>query len=289
METLRSIAECRQWRLDNNQATVVLVPTMGALHAGHLALIRKAQEEGDAVMVSIFVNPIQFDDPSDFDDYPLTLDEDLITCAQAGVAAVFVPQREEIYPNGYCTFTEVVGPLTDKLCGGARPGHFRGVATVVLKLLNIIQPQVAVFGEKDLQQVLIIQRMVADLHLPVRLSVGPTVREADGLPLSSRNARLSQESRAKAAALPRGLDKANAAFRDGQSLSMSLVELVYEELLVHPGVEVDYADVVRLADFSEASTAQAGDLLAVAAFVDGVRLIDHILLGGPGLSPSKEG
>ena len=289
METLRSIAECRQWRLAQAQATVVLVPTMGALHEGHLSLIRKAHEEGDAVLVSIFVNPIQFDDPNDLDAYPSTLDDDLIACAKAGVAAVFLPQREEIYPNGYCTFTEVVGPLTDKLCGGARPGHFRGVATVVLKLFNIIQPQVAVFGEKDLQQVLIIQRMVADLHLPVRLSVGPTLREADGLPLSSRNARLQGEARSKASALPRGLDKANAAFHDGETLSMTLVEKVYEELLVHPGVEVDYADVVRLVDFSEATTAQAGDLLAVAAFVDGVRLIDHILLGGPALGRSGEG
>lgn len=283
METLRSIEALRAWRAQHGRDTVAMVPTMGALHEGHLNLMRKAKEEAQVVVVTIFVNPIQFDDQNDLDAYPQTLDDDLIACAQEGVDAVFVPSRLEMYPNGYCTFNEVVGPLTSRLCGGARPGHFRGVTTVVLKLLNLVQPQIAVFGEKDLQQALIIQRMVADLHVPVRISVGPTLRESDGLPMSSRNVRLDAEGRKKARSLPHGLEKANRRFKNGETSSMSLVEIVYEELLVHPGVEVDYADVVKLQDFSEVTTASQGDLLAVAAFVDGVRLIDHILLGSPPL------
>lgn len=283
MHTLRSIEELRAWRGQHAQSTVAIVPTMGALHAGHLGLIRKAREEADLVVVSIFVNPIQFDDQDDLESYPQTLDDDLIACASEGVAAVFVPQRNEMYPNGFCTFTEVVGPLTSRLCGGARPGHFRGVSTVVLKLFNLVQPQVAVFGEKDLQQALIIQRMLSDLHVPVRLVIGSTLRDADGLPLSSRNVRLNAEGRVKAIGLPRGLEKANRAFGDGETSSMRLTEIVYEELLVHPGVDVDYADVVKLDDFSDVREAEAGNLLAVAVFVDGVRLIDHVLLGGPSI------
>ena len=283
MDTIRSIADMRAWRAAHPAAKVAIVPTMGALHAGHVSLIKRAQEEADKVVVSVFVNPIQFDDVDDLENYPETLDDDLIACSEAGVDAVFVPKREDIYPDGYATFTEVVGPMANTLCGATRPGHFRGVTTVVLKLFNMVQPQVAVFGEKDLQQALIIQRMISDLHIPVQMVVGPTLREADGLPLSSRNARLSPEARAKAAAVPRAIDKANTLFNEGDSESMHLLEVVYNDLLVHPGVDVDYAQVVQLKDFEEVSKASRGDLLAVAVVVDGVRLIDHVLLGGPSI------
>ncbi|TVR46351.1 MAG: pantoate--beta-alanine ligase [Planctomycetota bacterium] len=288
VQTLRNIDELRTWRAAHAQRTVAVVPTMGALHAGHLSLIERARSEADVVVVTVFVNPIQFDDAEDLESYPQTLDDDIIACSQAGVDAIFVPPRAEMYPNGYCTFTEVVGPLSSTLCGASRPGHFRGVTTVVLKLFNLVQPQVAVFGEKDLQQALIIQRMLSDLHVPVRLVVAPTIRDIDGLPLSSRNVRLGEEGRLKALALPRGLDKANRAFADGETTSIKLVEIVYEELLVHPGVEVDYADVVQLHNFADVTEAKAGDLLAVAVFIDGVRLIDHILLGGPALAVVPE-
>ena len=283
MQTLRSIAELRAWRAAHASKTVAVVPTMGALHEGHLSLMRKAQNEAELVVVTIFVNPIQFDDINDLDSYPQTLDNDLIACAAEGVAAVFVPSRKEMYPDGYCTFSEVVGPLTTTLCGATRPGHFRGVTTVVLKLFNLVQPQVAVFGEKDLQQALIIQRMITDLHVPVQISVGPTLRDPDGLPMSSRNARLDAEGRKKASALPLGLEKANRLFKEGETEVMRLLEVVYEGLLVHPGVDVDYAEIVKLQDFSEVTKASKGDLLAVAVVVDEVRLIDHLLLGGPSI------
>jgi pantoate--beta-alanine ligase len=192
---------------------------------------------------------------------------------------VYLPTSGEMYPNGYCTFIDVVGPLTDKLCAMARPGHFRGVCTVVAKLFGAVLPDVAIFGEKDLQQVLIISRMTSDLNLPVEIRVGATVRERDGLAMSSRNRRLSASSRDKALGLPRGLELANRAFKDGERTSLKLIELVANELLMHENVELDYCDVIKLAGFQEVELASDGCTLAAAAFIDGVRLIDHVLLG----------
>lgn len=256
------------------------VPTMGALHEGHLSLVRHAAKSCDVVVASVFVNPTQFDNPEDLAKYPQTLDEDCRMLAAEGVAAVFCPTAAEMYPDGYASFVEVVGPLTDKLCAVARPGHFRGVCTVVTKLFNIVQPDVAVFGEKDLQQVLILAKMTRDLDLPIEIQVGATVRDADGLALSSRNRRLTPAARAKALGLPRGLALANQAFKAGEHNSLKLSECVYNELLVHDGVEVDYCDVVSLANFESKDHADARCIIAAAAFVDGVRLIDHLHLGG---------
>jgi pantoate--beta-alanine ligase len=284
VEQLTSIEAQRRWSRACHAGgrQVAFVPTMGALHAGHLSLVAKAKESGGAVVVSIFVNPTQFDNPDDLARYPVTLDQDLALLAAAGVDAVFLPTAQEMYPNGFATFVEVVGPLTDKLCAVARPGHFRGVATVVAKLFSIVAPDIAVFGEKDLQQVLIISRMVGDLNLPVEIRVGATLRDPDGLPMSSRNRRLSPEGRAKALSLPRGLELANRAFKQGEVKSLRLTEAVYNELLVHEGVEVDYCDVVSVRGFEEKEHADDSCVLACAAFVDGVRLIDHVLLGsGP--------
>ncbi len=253
MEQITSIAAQRAWSAARRQENrrIGFVPTMGALHAGHLSLVAQAKAASDAVVVSIFVNPTQFDNPEDLAKYPATLAEDLALLEKAGVDAVFLPTAQMMYPNGYCTFVELVGPLTDKLCAVARPGHFRGVATVVLKLFNIVTPQLAVFGEKDLQQVLIVNRLVSDLDLPIEVTVGPTLRDADGLPMSSRNRRLSPASREKALGLPRGLELANRAFKLSETKSLKLTELVYNELLVHDGVEVDYCDVVSLRGFEE--------------------------------------
>lgn len=289
MERLLHIDDCRIWRQTKTQGKrVAFVPTMGALHQGHLALVAKAKETADVVIVSIFVNPTQFDEPGDFENYQIDIESDCAALESLGCDAVFVPPVEEMYPNGYATFVEVVGPLSDKLCGATRPGHFRGVATVVTKLFNIVQPDIAVFGEKDLQQVLIIQRMVSDLGLAVRLLVAPTIREADGVAMSSRNRRLDSAGRIIAQSLPRGLDLANKRFVAGERNALKLCEAVYEELLHHPGVDVDYADVVRLADFSEVEEAQQGDILAAAVFIDGIRLIDHVHLGGPGIPGAVE-
>lgn len=282
MEKLETIEDMRAWTAARKAdgLKVGFVPTMGGLHKGHLSLVDKAREAADVVVVSIFLNPIQFDDPDDLESYPSTLEDDLLACSGAKVDAVFLPKTADIYPDGYSTFIEVVGPLTDKLCGAARPGHFRGVTTVVSKLFNIVQPDYAVFGEKDLQQVLIINRMVQDLAIPVTILVADTVRDADGIALSSRNERLSPDQRAIARSIPQGLAKAAKAFTEGTRKGMGLTEIFYNEVLVHPGVEVDYADTVKIRGFAEADDVEVGDILAVAVFIDGIRLIDHVVLGG---------
>jgi pantoate--beta-alanine ligase len=282
VEEFTTISGQRAWSRDRHREgkTIGFVPTMGALHEGHLTLVRRAKQACDLVVASIYVNPTQFDNPEDLAKYPVTLDQDRAMLAKEGVDALWLPVTAEMYPDGYCTFVELVGPLMEGLCAVARPGHFRGVATVVTKLFNVVTPDVAVFGQKDLQQVMIISRLVADLDLPVRIDVGPTVREADGLAMSSRNRRLTSEMREKALGLPRGLELANRAFKHGESNSLKLTELVYNELLVHPGVEVDYANVVKLPKLEEVETASDVCVLAAAAFVDGVRLIDHVHLGG---------
>jgi pantoate--beta-alanine ligase len=285
VQQLHTIDDQRAWsratRKDGRR--ISFVPTMGALHQGHLSLMALARTKADAVVASIFVNPTQFDNPEDLAKYPVTLAEDLAQLEKAGVDAVFLPTREEMYPNGYCAFVEVVGPLSDKLCAVARPGHFRGVGTVVTKLFNIVQPDVAVFGEKDLQQVLIISRIVQDLNLPIEIAVGATLRDPDGMAMSSRNARLSPAARAKALGLPKGMELARRAYQQGETNSLKLTELVYEELLVHDGVEVDYCDVISLKGFVEKEIADDSCFIAAAAFVDGVRLIDHTHLAGPAI------
>jgi pantoate--beta-alanine ligase len=285
VEQLTTIAAQRAWSQARHRAgdTIAFVPTMGALHEGHLSLVRQARASAKAVVVSIFVNPTQFDKPEDLANYPIALAADLAMLAGVGADAVFLPTKEEIFPNGYCTFVEVIGPLTNKLCAAARPGHFRGVATVVTKLFNIVQPDVAIFGQKDLQQVLIINRMVRDFDLPIEIKVGATVRDPDGLAMSSRNRRLTAPMRAKALGLPRGLELANRAFKQGEVNSLKLTEAVFDELLVNEGVEVDYCDVISLKDFEEREFADDGCVLAAAAFIDGVRLIDHLHLGGAGI------
>lgn len=285
MQQLTSLSAQRDWTRACRRAgeTIAFVPTMGALHEGHLSLVRQAKGACDRTVVSIYVNPTQFDNPEDLAKYPRTLEADLALLAKAGVDAVYLPDTAEMYPQGYCTFVEVVGPLTDKLCAVARPGHFRGVATVVAKLLNAVQPDVAIFGEKDLQQVLIISRLVGDLQMPVEIRVGETLREADGLAMSSRNRRLTPAMREKALGLPRGLELARRAYRQGETSAQRLSEIAATEMLCHEGVDVDYCDLVDLRGFKDAEAADDHCVLAAAAFVDGVRLIDHVHLGGPAL------
>jgi pantoate--beta-alanine ligase len=282
MDVLTAIADMRGWSRAQVRAgkRIAFVPTMGALHAGHISLIAKAKTLADVVVVSIYVNPTQFDNPEDLAKYPKTLEADLAMCREAGAAAVWTPETGEMYPDGYCSFVDVVGPLTDKLCAMARPGHFRGVCTVVTKLFAVVRPDVAVFGQKDLQQALIVSRMAGDLNLGVEIVVAPTVRDPDGLAMSSRNRRLSPESREKALGLPRGLELARRAYVQGKTESIKLIEVLADELLVHDGVELDYADVVTLKGFAEAERADDACVLLAAVFVDGVRLIDHIPLAG---------
>lgn len=260
--------------------TLGLVPTMGALHTGHVSLIHAARERASQVAVTIFVNPTQFAPSEDFDKYPRMLAEDVEKCSAAGASLVFAPNVVEMYPAGDATRVRVSG-LTEHLCGHSRPNHFEGVTTVVAKLFAIAGPCVAVFGRKDYQQLKVIERMTRDLHLPVEIVGRPTVREPDGLALSSRNAYLSSDMRQRAVTIPQALSEAVARFHSGERGVAALRQPV-EDALVAAGLRPDYVELcdpetlVPLAD-----PANAGDraLLALAAFAGKARLIDNVVLG----------
>src|SRR5688572_2167364 len=261
---------------------IALVPTMGALHAGHASLVKIARERADVVCISIFVNPTQFDDPKDLAAYPRTLAADLEICREAGVDVVFMPDAREMYPDGAQTIVEM-GALAEPLCGASRPGHFRGVATVVAKLLVAAKPHVAVFGEKDYQQLAVIRRLARDLLLDVEIVGAPTVREPDGLALSSRNRRLDPEARRQAVALVRALDAAEAAVAGGERDRERLLALVREQIAIAPRARIDYAELRDAHSLALApERLDASTVLALAVFIDGapqpVRLIDNRVL-----------
>lgn len=276
MRTIRTIAELRATRHDGQ--SVALVPTMGYLHEGHLSLIRAARADADQVVVSLFVNPTQFNDPSDLDAYPRDEARDAALAAEAGADLLFAPGPEEVYPPGFATQVRVSGPLTEALEGAHRgAAHFHGVTTVVTKLLNIVAPDVAFFGQKDAQQALVIRRLVADLDLPVRIEIGPTVREPDGLALSSRNVRLSGDDRERALALHAALASAERAVADGERDAARVHEAARAAMTPF-GVEPEYLALVDPEDLSPVSEVLEGTLLAVAAHVGRVRLIDNTIL-----------
>jgi pantoate--beta-alanine ligase len=265
---------------------IALVPTMGALHPGHLSLVEAARRHADRVWVSIFVNPTQFDDPSDLDRYPRTLPDDLEACRAALVDLVFAPTAAQMYPEGAQTLVEVL-ELSKPLCGRKRPGHFRGVTTVVAKLLLAAKPHVAVFGEKDFQQLAVIRRMVRDLHLDVEVLSVPIVREDDGLAMSSRNANLDREARVQARVLVRALDAAQEALAAGERDAQALLGLVRAEIGKAPRAEIDYAELCCPESLASAPNRLEGAaLLALAVFLRpaagcegaGVRLIDNRVL-----------
>jgi pantoate--beta-alanine ligase len=273
----RTIAEIRGAVATEKAAgkRVGLVPTMGALHDGHGRLIETAKRESGFVVVSIFVNPTQFGPNEDFARYPRTFDADRTLCAAAGADAIFAPDAATIYPPGFCTFVEVHG-LQDKLCGASRPGHFRGVCTVVLKLFHIVEPNVAFFGQKDAQQSLILTRMVRDLDVGVEIKIVPTVREPDGLAMSSRNRYLDPEQRFHATALWRALKNAKQRIDSGERDPDVLEKMLMSELEQTPGARLDYASVVS-ADTLEKPAALSGRVLvAVAVFFGTTRLIDNV-------------
>jgi pantoate--beta-alanine ligase len=270
----RAVAEARGQGL-----SVGLVPTMGALHPGHLSLVSAAREENGFVVVSIFVNPTQFGPHEDFDRYPRPLERDLALCRQLGVDLVFHPPPAEMYPPGFRTVVEVTG-LQDGLCGASRPGHFRGVATVVLKLFNIAQPDRAYFGQKDAQQARIIRQMVRDLNVPVEVRVCPIVREADGLALSSRNQYLEPDQRWHARALYQALLAARSLIDAGERDAAVVRRALADRIAATPGAVLDYAAVVD-ADTLEPCTRVRGEvLLALAVKFGGTRLIDNLLVKG---------
>jgi pantoate--beta-alanine ligase len=273
--TRRAVAQAREQRL-----LVGLVPTMGALHAGHASLIRAARAETGFVVVSLFVNPTQFGPNEDFTRYPRTWDEDVRLCEAEGVDLVFAPPAEGVYPPGFRTQVEV-RDWQGVLCGTSRPGHFRGVTTVVLKLFNIVQPDVAYFGQKDAQQARLIRQMVEDLNVPVRVRVCPIVREPDGLALSSRNRYLDADQRRHAVVLHRALEQARrqveAGQRDAGRVRQDMVALIRGT----PGAVLDYAEVVDYQTLQPLERLRGEVLLALAVKFGATRLIDNVLIQLP--------
>lgn len=264
------------WRREG--LTSAVVPTMGAFHEGHRTLIREGRRLADRLSVTLFVNPIQFAPGEDLDRYPRQLDADVQACRDLGVDVLFTPPKDAMYPQGFQTHV-AVERMTQALCGAARPGHFQGVTTVVLKLLMLAQPSWAVFGWKDAQQFLVIRRMVRDLNIPVALAAVETVREADGLAMSSRNAYLTPEQRADAPLIYRGLESARRAFEDGERRTVAMVDRVRESIARSPHIEIEYIEARSMETLDPLDEVVGGDtLLAVAARLVDTRLIDNIRL-----------
>lgn len=280
MWVARTVEECRAERA-RLSGRVVFVPTMGALHAGHASLIERARREGDAVIVSVFVNPTQFGPNEDFHRYPRPIEKDLALCEAAGAAGVFNPGVETMYPPGATACEVTIPALASILEGAARPGHFAGVCRVVAKLLHIVRPDSAVFGQKDYQQLRVIEAMVHDLHMPIRLIPAPTLRETDGLAMSSRNAYLAPEPRARAVGLFKALSLAQHMVRDQGRRDPGPIEAAMARVLADHGIEVGYAAVRHprtLASIDAISNDGAVALLA--GKLAGVRLIDNMPLPG---------
>jgi pantoate--beta-alanine ligase len=276
MRRLGAVDEFRRWRRQQS-GTLGLVPTMGALHAGHLSLVETARRECERVAVTVFVNPTQFGPSEDYARYPRDLDRDAALLERAGADVVFAPSVESMYPPGSETTVDV-GSVAVPLEGERRPGHFRGVATVVLKLLGITAPDRAYFGEKDAQQLAVIRRLVADLNVPVAIRGCPIVREKDGLALSSRNAYLTPEQRQAAPVLCRALDAAESLWKKGERRGDKLSEALFETLAREPLVRVDYAAVADPVTFREVDLASGPVRLLLAVFLGETRLIDNRLL-----------
>jgi len=279
MQEIASIPRLRAWRAAQRAAgrRVGLVPTMGHLHEGHLALVDEARRRADAVVLSIFVNPLQFGPHEDLDRYPRDLPGDRRLSEARGVDVLFAPSVETMYPPGM-EIRVAAGETAERWEGAARPGHFTGVLTVVAKLFHLVEPDVACFGQKDIQQLALVRRMLRDLDWPIELAVVPTVRDADGLALSSRNAYLSAAERPEALALSRGLRSAEAAWRAGQRSAAVLEGVVRASLDAARGVRADYIAVVEPDSLRPVPAASAGTIIAAAARVGTTRLIDNVIL-----------
>jgi pantoate--beta-alanine ligase len=289
MRTVRTVTELRAALMPARREglTIGLVPTMGALHDGHLSLIARAREQCDLVAVSLFVNPAQFNEHSDLERYPRRQERDAELAAGAGADVLFAPSIDEVYPPGFATTVEVLG-VTDRLEGAARGAeHFRGVSTVVTKLLCMAMPAVAYVGQKDAQQAVVIRRLVSDLNLPVRIEVCPTVREPDGLATSSRNALLSSEERARALALPAALRAAREQAESGERSARALLAAAHQAMLA-VGVEPEYLALVDPETLQARETLARETLLAVAARIGDVRLIDNAILQPSVLSAPRQ-
>jgi pantoate--beta-alanine ligase len=286
MRLITSVSEMKALTRETRSRgkSVGLVPTMGALHKGHVGLIRQAKQQCDVVVVSVFVNPTQFGPGEDYERYPRDLDQDFQLLSSYNVDTVFAPATEEMYPEGFQTFVEP-GDLGKIYEGASRPGHFRGVSTVVVKLFNIVQPDMAYFGQKDFQQAIVIRRLVEDLNINVRLVLCPILRDEDGLAISSRNAYLKPAQRRSALAISRSLRKAEDLAHSGECDATKILEEMRHELRAEPRIRVDYLAIVNPVSFEPVSRITTGMIALVAARVDRVRLIDNAILGPTGTSP----
>ncbi|MDB5612484.1 MAG: pantoate--beta-alanine ligase [Devosia sp.] len=281
---LRTIAEVRAWR-DQLPAAhrVAFVPTMGALHVGHMSLVDLARDRADVTIASIFVNPLQFGPNEDLGKYPRPIENDLALLEAAAMDALFLPSVHELYPDGASTFV-VEESVSRHLCGAVRPGHFRGVTTIVLKLFNIVSPHLAVFGQKDAQQCAVIERMVRDLNLRIEIVRGPIVREPDGLALSSRNDYLGAAARAAAPTIFASLEAARQAFAGGERNAVALAAIGRSVLAAEPLIELQYWEVRHPESLEEIETVgPSGALFAIAAYLGSTRLIDNLTINPAGL------
>lgn len=281
MRVLSTIAEITEYTAELKKAgkTIGLVPTMGALHEGHLTLMRAARADNDVVIASVFVNPIQFGPNEDYDKYPRMFEADCAKLESVNVDAVFHPDPAEMYPQGFCTYVNVDGEFTRKLCGASRPGHFRGVATVVTRLMNLSRADRAYFGQKDAQQVCVIKRFVNDLNIPVQVVMVPINREDSGLARSSRNAYLSDTEKQQALCLSRSLRKAEAAYAGGEKNVAALLKIVRDELAAEPAADVEYVELYDFPTLEPIETVEKESLMAMAVRIGKTRLIDNIIIG----------
>lgn len=286
MKVIKAISEMQEfWREARARGkSLALVPTMGALHEGHLSLIRQAKRQCDTTVVSIFVNPAQFDSPEDLARYPRNLEKDVETLVPFNVDVAFAPDPQELYPKGFSIYVEPGGPAIP-LEGASRPGHFRGVCTVVLKLFNIVKPDVAYFGQKDFQQAQVIRRLVEDLNLDARLVICPTIREADGVAISSRNAYLNEEERRAAGVLHHSLRLAEGLAHSGETNSEKILHEMKKLFASEPRAHLEYAEIVEPNGLQPVERVSPGCVGLVAARVGPARLIDNLIFGPPGASP----
>lgn len=278
MKIINNIKEIRKQVKDwkNDGLSIALVPTMGYLHEGHESLIKKASEDNDKVIVSIFVNPMQFGINEDLSTYPRNIDRDSDICEKNGASLIFNPSVEEMYTDGFSTFVDL-NNLTSGLCGKSRPTHFRGVCTVVSKLFNIVNPDKAYFGQKDAQQLSIIKQMVTDLNFDIEIVSCPIVREADGLAKSSRNTYLSKEERQASTIINKSLKKAKTLIKSGERDSKNVIDFIKNEINKEPLAKIDYVSIVDNNTIKNIKTIKDGSLIAVAVFIGNTRLIDNFI------------
>jgi len=279
MDVITNVNEMqtRVLSIKDRKESIGFVPTMGAFHEGHVSLIRSARNENDELIVSIYLNPTQFDNKDDFDNYPHQLDKDIEIVERENADVVFAPDTEEMYPEGFCTYV-TQGKLIDSLCGRLRPGHFNGVTTIVTKLFNIIRPDRAYFGQKDYQQSIVIKKLVADLNMEIDVKVLPTVRDEDGLALSSRNKRLNPEERHSALCIYGSLLKAKSMFASNIKDSKEIIEEMTSIIKKVKHTKIDYISIVNAHTLEDVSSINGKAVAAVAVWIGNTRLIDNLIL-----------